>query len=64
MHVNTDMSKYKGVMSFIFDIQSGYYSFNCYFFNTLFFIVCFFNFVPNHLVSFDFYIKFGFHSFD
>jgi len=61
----TNMPMYKGVLSF--------FSFNLVFILliTIYFIYFiffywffFFNFVPHHLVSFNFYIKFGPHSFN
>jgi len=53
--------KYKSFLPFIFCIQFGSYFFYCYFF----FIFCrffFFNFIPYHLISFNFYIEFDLNS--
>ena len=58
--------KYKGVLSLVFYIQFGFYSYNYYLFFCFFidiFIICAFNFLVHHLVLFNFYIKFRTHSF-
>jgi hypothetical protein len=52
--------KYKSFLPFIFCIQFGSYFFYCYFF--LSFVDFFFNFIPYHLISFNFYIEFDLNS--
>jgi len=64
LEFRTNVPMYKGILSF-FSFNLVFILFiTIYFIFYLFLLIFFFNFVPRHLVSFNFYIKFGPYSFD
>jgi hypothetical protein len=58
---HTHLPKFKGVLSFVFVLKLVIFLMISIFFV---FLLIFFNFIFHHLVSFNFYIEFGPHSFD
>jgi hypothetical protein len=56
--------KFKVVFQFIFSFDYGPPSFDWFLFVFGFFYCFFFNFIHFHLILFNFYIKYGPHSFD